>query len=127
MDIQLSTASEQALATLTENDIEERIGTPIPSVTIAAMYPFIFDSIKDPGLSCLLGVDYSGGVTMKFSDGQGTFVAYKDGFGVSGTDIQVRQIIFNNVLSENDPEEKKVLDFLNYSGNNWQCGAAVDG
>lgn len=56
-------------------------------------------------------------VTMKFSDGQGTFVAYKDGFGVSGTDIQVRQIIFNNVLSENDPEEKKVLDFLNYSSN----------
>lgn len=56
-------------------------------------------------------------VTMKFSDGQGTVVAYKDGFGVSGTDIQVRQIIFNNVLSENDPEEKKVLDFLNYFGN----------
>lgn len=56
-------------------------------------------------------------VTMKFSDGQGTYVAYNDGFGVSGTDIQVRQIIFNNVLSENDPEEKKVLDFLNYSGN----------
>ncbi len=46
------------------SDIEERIGTPIPSVTIAAMYPFIFDSIKDPGLSCLLGVDYSGGVIL---------------------------------------------------------------
>ncbi len=46
------------------NDIEERVGTPIPSVTIAAMYPFIFDSIKDPGLSCLFGVDYSGGVIL---------------------------------------------------------------
>ncbi len=46
------------------NDIEERVGTPIPSVTIAAMYPFVFDSIKDPGLSCLLGVDYSGGVIL---------------------------------------------------------------
>ena len=45
-------------------DIEVRIGTPIPSVTMAAMYPFIFDSIKDPGLSCLLGVDYSGGVIL---------------------------------------------------------------
>ena len=56
-------------------------------------------------------------VTMEFSDGQGTFVAYKDGFGIAGTDIQVRQIIFNNVLSESDSEEKKVLDFLNYSGN----------
>ena len=45
-------------------DIEQRIGTPIPSVTIAAMYPFIFDSIKDPGLSTLLGVDFSGGVIL---------------------------------------------------------------
>ena len=45
-------------------DIEERIGTPIPSVTISAMYPFIFDSLKDPGLSTLLGVDFSGGVIL---------------------------------------------------------------
>lgn len=45
-------------------DLEQRIGTPIPSVTIAAMYPFIFDSIKDPGLSTLLGVDFSGGVIL---------------------------------------------------------------
>jgi|GEM_PF-6117091 len=28
------------------------------------MYPFIFDSIKDPGDSCLLGVDFSGGVIL---------------------------------------------------------------
>lgn len=45
-------------------DIEQRIGTPIPSTTLAAMYPFIFDSIKDPGLSTLLGVDFSGGVIL---------------------------------------------------------------
>ena len=47
-----------------KQEIEERIGTPIPSITIAAMYPFIFDSIKDPGLSCLFGVDFSGGVIL---------------------------------------------------------------
>ena len=45
-------------------DIEERIGTPIPSVTLSAMYPFIFDSIKDPGLSTILGVDFSGGIIL---------------------------------------------------------------
>ncbi len=45
-------------------DIEDRIGIPIPSPTLAAMYPFIFDSIKDPGLSTLLGVDFSGGVIL---------------------------------------------------------------
>ena len=28
------------------------------------MYPYIFDSIKDPGLSTLLGVDFSGGVIL---------------------------------------------------------------
>ena len=47
-----------------KQDIEQRIGTPIPSVTIAAMYPFVFDSIKDPGDSCLFGVDSSGGVVL---------------------------------------------------------------
>ena len=47
-----------------KQDIEDRIGTPIPSNTIAAMYPFIFDSIKDPGLATLLGVDFSGGVIL---------------------------------------------------------------
>ncbi len=47
-----------------KQDVEERIGTPIPSPTVAAMYPFIFDSIKDPGLSTLLGVDFSGGVIL---------------------------------------------------------------
>jgi type IV secretory pathway VirB4 component len=45
-------------------DIEQRIGTPIPSITVAAMYPFIFDSIKDPGNGTLLGVDFSGGVVL---------------------------------------------------------------
>ena len=44
--------------------IESRIGTPMPSPTMAAMYPFIFDTIKDEGLSTLLGVDFSGGVVL---------------------------------------------------------------
>ncbi len=47
-----------------KQDIENRVGTPIPSVTVAAMYPFVFDSIKDPGLSTLLGFDFSGGVIL---------------------------------------------------------------
>ena len=47
-----------------QQDIEDRVGTPIPSPTIAAMYPFIFDSIKDPGNSTLFGLDFSGGVIL---------------------------------------------------------------
>ncbi len=47
-----------------KQDIEDRIGTPMPAPTMAAMYPFIFDSVKDPGLSCLLGVDFSGGIIL---------------------------------------------------------------
>lgn len=47
-----------------KQDIEDRIGTPIPAPTMAAMYPFIFDSIKDPGLSTLLEIDFSGGVIL---------------------------------------------------------------
>ena len=47
-----------------KQELEDRIGTPIPAPTMAAMYPFIFDSIKDPGLSTLLGIDFSGGVIL---------------------------------------------------------------
>ena len=47
-----------------KQDIENRVGTPIPSITVAAMYPFVFDSIKDPGNATLFGVDFSGGVIL---------------------------------------------------------------
>ena len=47
-----------------KQEIENRIGTPMPASTMAAMYPFIFDSVKDDGLSTLLGVDFSGGVVL---------------------------------------------------------------
>jgi Domain of unknown function DUF87. len=47
-----------------KQEIEDRIGTPIPAPTMAAMYPFIFDSIKDSGLATLLGIDFSGGVIL---------------------------------------------------------------
>lgn len=66
--IPLRFQQEQVLKSMlpifSKQDVEERIGTPIPASTIAAMYPFIFDSIKDPGLSTLLGVDFSGGVVL---------------------------------------------------------------
>ena len=44
--------------------IEERVGNIMPSPTMATMYPFIFDSLKDEGLSALLGVEFSGGVVL---------------------------------------------------------------
>ena len=47
-----------------KQEVETRIGIPIPSPTIGAMYPFVFDSIKDPGKATLLGIDRSGGVIL---------------------------------------------------------------
>lgn len=47
-----------------KQEVEERIGTIMPSPTMAGMYPYIFDSIKDPGPSVLLGTDFSGGIVM---------------------------------------------------------------
>ena len=47
-----------------KQDIEDRIGTIMPTPTMAAMYPYIFDSIKDPGPATLLGTDFSGGVIL---------------------------------------------------------------
>lgn len=57
-------ALKSMLPIFPKQDIEDRVGTPMPSVTMSAMYPFIFDSIKDPGMSTLLGVDFSGGVIL---------------------------------------------------------------
>ena len=47
-----------------KQDVEDRIGIPIPTPTIAAMYPFVFDSVKDPGAATLFGIDRSGGVIL---------------------------------------------------------------
>ena len=47
-----------------KQDVEERVGTIMPSPTMAGMYPFIFDTIKDPGPSTLMGIDFSGGVVL---------------------------------------------------------------
>lgn len=45
-------------------DIEDRVGIPLASITMAGMYPFVFDCVKDPGEGTLLGVDASGGVVL---------------------------------------------------------------
>ena len=58
------TVLKSMLPIFPKQEIEERIGTPIPSPTLGAMYPYVFDSIKDPGLSTLLGVDFSGGIVL---------------------------------------------------------------
>jgi len=58
------TVLKSILPVFDKQPIEERIGTIMPSPTMAAMYPFIFDSIKDEGLSTLLGVEFSGGVVL---------------------------------------------------------------
>nr|MCR5223805.1 DUF87 domain-containing protein [Bacilli bacterium] len=47
-----------------KQEVETRVGIPMPTPTMGAMYPFVFDSVKDPGKSTLLGVDRSGGVVL---------------------------------------------------------------
>ena len=44
------------------SEIESRIGTPMPASTMAAMYPFIFDSVKDTALSDTLRCLIRGGI-----------------------------------------------------------------
>lgn len=58
------TVLKSILPIFDKQSIEERIGTIMPTPTMAAMYPFIFDSVKDEGLSTLLGVEFSGGVVL---------------------------------------------------------------
>ena len=66
--VQLRFEQERALKSMlpifSKQVIEDRIGNIMPSPTMATMYPFIFDSLKDDGLSTLLGVEFSGGVVL---------------------------------------------------------------
>ena len=45
-------------------DIEKRLGNLIPSYSLATMYPFVFDCLKDNGCGTILGTDYSGGIVL---------------------------------------------------------------
>lgn len=44
--------------------IQENFGLPMPATTVAASFPFVFESIQDDGNSIILGDDINGGLTM---------------------------------------------------------------
>lgn len=52
-----------ALPTL-DMPIQENFGLPMPATTVAASFPFVFESIQDDGNSIILGDDINGGLTM---------------------------------------------------------------
>lgn len=64
MMFELEKVFKSMLPIFPKQEIESRIGIPMPAPTMAAMYPFVFDSIKDPGLATLLGIDFSGGIVL---------------------------------------------------------------
>ncbi len=44
--------------------LQDNFGRPMPATTVAASFPFIFDSIQDDGNSIILGDDINGGLTL---------------------------------------------------------------
>lgn len=52
-----------ALPTL-DMPIQDNFGLPMPATTVAASFPFVFESIQDDGNSIILGDDINGGLTM---------------------------------------------------------------
>lgn len=52
-----------ALPTL-DMPIQENFGLSMPATTVAASFPFVFESIQDDGNSIILGDDINGGLTM---------------------------------------------------------------
>lgn len=64
---QLIFEQEQGLKTAIptlEMPLQENFGLPMPATTVAASFPFIFESIQDDGNSIILGDDINGGLTM---------------------------------------------------------------
>lgn len=44
--------------------LQENFGLPMPTTTVAASFPFVFESIQDNGNSIILGDDINGGLTL---------------------------------------------------------------
>lgn len=64
---QLIFEQEQGLKTsmpTLEMPLQENFGRPMPATTVAASFPFVFESIQDDGNSIILGNDINGGLTM---------------------------------------------------------------
>lgn len=64
---QLIFEQEQGLKTsmpTLEMPLQETFGRPMPATTVAASFPFVFESIQDEGNSIILGNDINGGLTM---------------------------------------------------------------
>lgn len=47
-----------------EMPLQKNFGLPMPTTTVAASFPFVFDSIQDDGNSIILGDDINGGLTL---------------------------------------------------------------
>lgn len=64
---QLIFEQEQGLKTVLPNlemPLQEHFGRPMPATTVAASFPFVFESIQDSGNSIILGDDINGGLTL---------------------------------------------------------------
>ena len=64
---QLVFEQEQGLKTslpTLDMPLQNSFGLPMPTTTVAASFPFVFESIQDDGNSIILGDDINGGLTM---------------------------------------------------------------
>lgn len=64
---QLIFEQEQGLKTslpTLEMPLQKNFGLPMPTTTVAASFPFVFESIQDEGNSIILGDDINGGLTL---------------------------------------------------------------
>lgn len=64
---QLLFEQEQGLKTslpTLEMPVQKNFGLPMPTTTVAATFPFVFESIQDGGNSIILGDDINGGLTL---------------------------------------------------------------
>ena len=64
---QLIFEQEQGLKTCIPSldmSLQDNFGLPMPTTTVAASFPFVFESIQDDGNSIILGDDINGGLTL---------------------------------------------------------------
>lgn len=96
-----------------EMPLQKNFGLPMPTTTVAASFPFVFDSIQDEGDSIILGDDINGGLTLfdlwkrtNKRTNSNMFIIGKSG---SGKSTLIKKLIRGNFARGDGEKKTRIL------------------
>lgn len=120
-----------------ESPLQNNFGLPMPTTTVAASFPFVFESMQDDGNSIILGDDINGGLTLfdiwKRNNKRTNSNMCIIGKSGSGKSTLIKKLIRGNFARGGGHKKTKILVIdpereykdlcLNLNGNWIDCGS----